>query len=126
MERFRENLTQAGFYADRHLQYLLAAKMAAAGLLGVVSYGVASLSIGALRALLFGVTLGVLGFYLPNVWLGRRIKARQTAITRQLADALDLLSIGVGAASRSMGACWSWSSGQTTSLPRSSPWSCAR
>ena len=97
LERFRQNLAQAGFYADRHLQYLLAAKVALAGLLGVLGYGAVGLAGDGLRALLIGVTLGVLGFYLPNVWLGRRVKARQNAITRQLSDALDLLSIGVGA-----------------------------
>ncbi len=44
--------------------------------------------------LLLGVG-GVLGFYLPIFWLGRRIKQRQHRIQRQLPDAMDLLTISV-------------------------------
>lgn len=38
---------------------------------------------------------GVLGFYLPLLWLGRRIRQRQHRIQRQLPDAMDLLTISV-------------------------------
>jgi len=41
--------------------------------------------------------LGIVGFYLPNVLLQRRIKARQKAIQRALPDTLDLLTICVEA-----------------------------
>ncbi len=43
------------------------------------------------------VTLGLLGFYLPNAWLGARMKKRQKEILKSLPDALDLLSISVEA-----------------------------
>ena len=43
------------------------------------------------------VVLGVLGFYLPNVWLGMRIRGRQKEILKALPDALDLLTISVEA-----------------------------
>jgi len=46
---------------------------------------------------LFTTLLGVLGFYLPLIWLGRRIKWRQGEILRALPDALDLLTITVEA-----------------------------
>lgn len=38
---------------------------------------------------------GVLGFYLPLLWLRRRIGQRQHRIQRQLPDAMDLLTISV-------------------------------
>ena len=41
--------------------------------------------------------LGVLGFYLPHIWLGTQIKSRQKAIQKALPDALDLMTVGVGA-----------------------------
>jgi len=40
---------------------------------------------------------GVIGFMLPEFWLGRKIKARQKEITRALPDAMDLLVISVEA-----------------------------
>jgi tight adherence protein C len=48
----------------------------------------------ALVLLLFGVS-GAIGFSAPVFWLGRKIKARQKAIQRQLPDAMDLLTISV-------------------------------
>lgn len=38
---------------------------------------------------------GTLGFFAPVFWLGRKIKARQNAIQKQLPDAMDLLTISV-------------------------------
>jgi tight adherence protein C len=52
---------------------------------------------GITRQLLFTAVMGVLGFFLPVVWLGRRIKSRQDEIIKTLPDALDLLTISVEA-----------------------------
>jgi tight adherence protein C len=52
---------------------------------------------GITRQLLFGVVMGLLGFFLPSIWLGRRIKGRQDEIIKTLPDALDLLTISVEA-----------------------------
>ncbi len=47
--------------------------------------------------ILFTLLLGVLGFYLPTLWLGGRITRRQNEILKALPDALDLLTITVEA-----------------------------
>jgi tight adherence protein C len=46
---------------------------------------------------LFAVGGAGLGFLAPEFWLGRRIRARSMAMTLQLPDALDLLTISVEA-----------------------------
>jgi len=52
---------------------------------------------GVTRQLLLGAVMGLLGFFLPSIWLGRRIKGRQDEIIKTLPDALDLLTISVEA-----------------------------
>lgn len=47
--------------------------------------------------LLLTLLVGGIGFFLPVVWLGRRMRARQYAILRALPDGLDMLNICVGA-----------------------------
>jgi tight adherence protein C len=49
------------------------------------------------RRLLFTAAMAVLGFLLPIVWLGGRIRRRQDEIVKTLPDALDLLTISVEA-----------------------------
>src|SRR5512145_1053709 len=47
---------------------------------------------------LLGALLGAaLGYLAPEFWLGRKIRARSMAMTLQLPDALDLLTISVEA-----------------------------
>jgi tight adherence protein C len=50
---------------------------------------------------MFGIvgagTLGLLGFFLPEMWLSRRIKKRQKEILLAVPDTLDLLTISVKA-----------------------------
>jgi tight adherence protein C len=43
------------------------------------------------------VVFVVVGFKLPDIWLSRRIKQRQLALTNSLPDALDMLTIAVEA-----------------------------
>ena len=48
-------------------------------------------------ALFFVLIGGALGYMAPEFWLGRKIRARSTAMVLQLPDALDLLTISVEA-----------------------------
>ena len=49
------------------------------------------------QRLLFTGVMGLLGYFLPVIWLGRRIRSRQAEIVKTLPDALDLLTISVEA-----------------------------
>ncbi|MDY7039965.1 MAG: type II secretion system F family protein [Chloroflexota bacterium] len=49
------------------------------------------------QSLLYSAGAGALGFYLPVLWLGNKIKQRQEEIVKSLPDALDLLTICVEA-----------------------------
>lgn len=98
VERIRANLAIAGLPYSRHLARFLAAQMGLAGgglTLGGL-YAFAS-SASLVMTLMMVVVSGVLGFYLPVLWLGRKMAQRKQAILRALPDALDLLSISVSA-----------------------------
>ncbi|MFV2063608.1 MAG: type II secretion system F family protein [Chloroflexota bacterium] len=71
---------------------------------------VAALTVGGLAFLLFGLALSgpstgviiaagglMLGFFMPDLWLGSRIRARKKAILLAIPDVLDLLTISVKA-----------------------------
>jgi tight adherence protein C len=47
--------------------------------------------------LLFLIIFAVIGFYLPNVWLGSVIRGRKHAIVRALPDALDMIVVSTEA-----------------------------
>ncbi len=49
------------------------------------------------RGLLFGLPMGFLGFFLPELWLSSQITRRQNAVRKAMPDALDLLTICVEA-----------------------------
>jgi len=81
--------TPADFLGVRGLSALVTGAVPA----GILLFARASPS----RILLFVLLLGVLGFFLPVIWLGRRIRSRQKEIVKALPDALDLLTISVEA-----------------------------
>ena len=98
IEKLRQNLTRAGYpYALTTLDFLglklLVGMVAAAGLLFLL----ASRGAPFLGAMLITGTVGVIGFLLPDFWLGSRVGRRKKEITRTLPDALDMLTICVDA-----------------------------
>ena len=71
-------------------------------LLALIGFGVVGALLGLLLGggvmlLLFGVVGAVIGYIAPEFWLGKKISARSLAMTLQLPDALDLLTISVEA-----------------------------
>jgi tight adherence protein C len=50
-----------------------------------------------MQALMYTALGAILGYMLPSMWLGQKIKKRKKNITRALPDALDLLTISVEA-----------------------------
>jgi tight adherence protein C len=97
-ERMRANLAAAGYTAGGDLTNFLAAKALLAVLLAVPWPFLLVAEVAPVgQALLLTAIFAVVGFYLPGIWLGGRIKARRRQIARSLPDALDLLSICVSA-----------------------------
>jgi tight adherence protein C len=97
IRRLSHNLVVAGNPFGWRVGHFVTAKLALAlvlpALLGLLLFRGSD----PLHGVVLIVTLGVLGFYLPNIWLGSRMKRRQKEILRSLPDALDLLSISVEA-----------------------------
>jgi tight adherence protein C len=83
------NWTATEFFGIRGLAALVLAALTVA--LTLLS------GVGLAQQVLLTVAMGLLGFFLPNVWLARRIRRRQHEIIKTLPDALDLLTISVEA-----------------------------
>jgi tight adherence protein C len=97
-ERTEKRLALAGYPGNLRVGDWLGIKAIGA----LIGGGVFFLLIGILGGnLLGGIGLGVvgvmLGYMLPEFWLGGRVRARQHAILLQIPDALDLLTISVRA-----------------------------
>lgn len=98
MERTRHKLELAGFPYRIGPSEFLAVRYVLAALLGgamLMLVGPADLPL--LQKAVLIPTVALLGFFLPVMWLGSRIRRRQTEIIRSLPDALDLLTICVEA-----------------------------
>jgi tight adherence protein C len=83
------NLSPANFLAVRFVVMFVLGGM----ILGLML--IAKLPLG--RRILFTVVGTALGFYLPVLWLGSKIRRRQKEVVKQLPDTLDLLTICVEA-----------------------------
>jgi tight adherence protein C len=97
VDKIRHDLLVAGQPAGLDVRDFLGMKGVLALLLGVVFFLTGFRSLPAMQGILFGLTVVVLGFYLPNLWLGGRIRSRQKEIQKALPDAHDLLTICVEA-----------------------------
>ena len=96
-QRLRRELMLAGNPGNLAMIDFLGIKILSAGVMGGLLTFVMALRRPAGSALLFGIAGAILGLYLPNYWLKRRIRARQKEIARALPDALDMITIAVDA-----------------------------
>jgi tight adherence protein C len=94
LNRLRQRLVQAGFRSEYAMELFLASKLVLAGLATLAFLHVNGRLV---RGLSFpmdaAVAVWLCGamFFLPNLWLGGRIKQRQLTLERSLPDAMDLL-----------------------------------
>lgn len=97
IETLRHNLLTAGNPYDMTptdflgIQLLITLAAGVAGIPLIMAKGITLNSLGLMGALL------AIGFYLPNLWLKRRIAGRKSEIIKALPDALDMLTIAVDA-----------------------------
>ena len=95
--KLRHTLVLAGRPGNQQYTRFLATK---AGLAAALFMGGFWLMVGLApftTTLLTACTAAIVGFMLPSIWLGRAIKKRQYLMRKALPDALDLITIGVGA-----------------------------
>jgi tight adherence protein C len=97
VSRTEKRLAMAGNPGDLRTVDFLGLKLVVAAILagGFLAFGLltGSAAFGFVGAL----ALGALGFFLPEIWLSRRIKKRQKLILLAVPDTLDLLTISVRA-----------------------------
>jgi tight adherence protein C len=92
--RLRRRLGTAGYYDLRAAIYFSAAKVACPVVGGVL----ALLFFGGFDLISAAAVAGV-GYFLPEFWLKRKIRARQKSIINGLPDALDLMIVCIEAGS---------------------------
>lgn len=98
IEKMRQNLVRAGHPGGLTVLDFMGVKI----LIGM-STGIGLLMLFALKgapllaAIALALILGVIGFLIPDFWVGSRVKARQKEIVQNLPDALDMLTICVDA-----------------------------
>lgn len=96
IEMMREQLSLAGNPYGWGVEEFLGLRTILGAVLGIYVYLIMMRN-GPAQALLFGAAVAAIGFLLPSIWLGRKIKARQKAIFRAMPNALDLLAVSVEA-----------------------------
>ncbi len=94
-----KRLAMAGNPGDLRLTDWMGVKMLVAIITGVIIFLLLGVLMGSgiLQSLVFGLIGMLIGYMLPEFWLGKRIKARQTVILKMIPDTLDLLTISVRA-----------------------------
>jgi tight adherence protein C len=98
LQLLRGKLAQAGLRAPHAPKLFLASKALLALFLLAVVLWVNAVRLDPIpMAPAWAVILAGVGFFLPNLWLASRVKARQAAVHRGLPDALDLMVTSVEA-----------------------------
>ena len=97
VERTREMLVQAGEPGGLTVLDFLGLRLLSLVLLGGGYFWLAGQALPTATALRNTVIFAGLGYFLPRLWLRRRVRQRQHEIIRAFPDALDMLTIGVEA-----------------------------
>ena len=94
----RQRLVWAGLQNPRNVAIFLGAKVVCA-IAFAYSYTLYGLLVRRVlpQVVLFSIVLGIVGFFVPNVWLWRRVRERQRLIQNALPDVLDMLVVCVEA-----------------------------
>jgi tight adherence protein C len=97
-EKLSQMLAQAGFFKSSAATIYQAVRLVLTVGLAIIGLAISFL-FGASPAhrILWPVGAGVIGYVAPGYFIGRRARARQGEITRQLSDVLDLLVVCVEA-----------------------------
>ena len=97
-EKLRVKLIEAGSPSRLGPTEFLGLKIVLAGVLGGLVFLMMAISGQALMQLVvLPAVVGVIGYMVPGIWLGRKVKERKKNIQSSLADAIDLLTISVEA-----------------------------
>jgi tight adherence protein C len=97
MTGFHVGAAAAFFFIDAGAMLTALILYVVAGMLGIGTFVFGLVTGSAAFGLVGALALGGLGFFLPEFWLGRRIKKRQYQVLRATPDTLDLLTISVRA-----------------------------
>ncbi len=90
-------LAMAGRPGDLTAEAFIGLKIMVALLSAVVAVVVSLALAGGAMSVILGAAVTLLGFRIPNIWLLRRISARQAEIRASLPDALDLITVSAEA-----------------------------
>ncbi len=98
LEEIQAKLEVAGRPHGWTVMDVVGLRVLSALLLGLVFFALLSLGPSSLGSrLLLGAAFGVVGFYVPVIWLNWLMSQRRRAILRALPDGLDMLNVCVGA-----------------------------
>jgi tight adherence protein C len=98
LEATQHNLELAGSPNNWSATEFVGIRALATVLLTVLTFVLTMLAdVEPMRRLMFVGVMALVGFLMPGVWLGSRIRRRQDEIIKTLPDALDLLTISVEA-----------------------------
>ncbi|RRR65814.1 MAG: type II secretion system F family protein [Candidatus Viridilinea halotolerans] len=96
-ERLKTNLQMAGNPGNITPPMFVGLRVVLSLVLGLILVALTFRTMEMSQALMYSAIGFVLGYMLPVIWLGRKMKARQHSIQKALPDALDLLCISVEA-----------------------------
>jgi tight adherence protein C len=97
VSRTEKRLAMAGNPGDLQTVDFLGLKLVVAAILAVGFFAAGLLTGSPAFGFVAAIALGALGFFLPEIWLSRRIKKRQHDVLMAVPDTLDLLTISVRA-----------------------------